>query len=366
MPRARTIKPGYFKNELLAQIHPLGRILFAGLWCLADRLGRLEDRPPRIKAEVLPYDEADVDHLLDELTVRGFITRYTASGERYIQVVKFRQHQTPHKNETPSVIPPPDVEPSTSIHGSKDSGAATIHGSSEHPKRTRHDRHDPVNLILDPCVLDPGDLPTKERSINRKGTAQADEAAPQAPAPVARASVSHRASSHGDDTTPDGDAAEATPGVSPPSRPSVTAATTDTYSPEFQEFMANYPKPVRVVAAWHAWQSVVRQGASPKDLIASARHFAQHMAEQGQEERYIPLAKTFLGPERLWEEYVSGVPQSSLPRPKGHRVSSGSEPRGMDALRRVAARLGVDVDATSAGDGADAAPPGGVPGETAE
>lgn len=93
-------------------------------------------------------------------------------------------------------------------------------------------------------------------------------------------------------------------------------ANANTSSPEFQEFMANYPKKVRVVAAWHAWQETVRQGASPKDLIASARHFARHMAEQGQEERYIPLAKTFLGPERLWEEYVQGVPKASLPPPK--------------------------------------------------
>jgi hypothetical protein len=53
--RSRNIKPGFFLNDELAECEPLARILFAGLWCIADREGRLEDRPKRIKAEVLPY-----------------------------------------------------------------------------------------------------------------------------------------------------------------------------------------------------------------------------------------------------------------------------------------------------------------------
>ena len=61
--RARNLKPGYFKNEGLADLPPLARILFAGLWGMADREGRLEDRPKRIKAEILPYDNCDTDKL---------------------------------------------------------------------------------------------------------------------------------------------------------------------------------------------------------------------------------------------------------------------------------------------------------------
>jgi len=43
--RSRNIKPGFFMNELLPEIELLGRLLFIGLWLLADREGRLEDRP---------------------------------------------------------------------------------------------------------------------------------------------------------------------------------------------------------------------------------------------------------------------------------------------------------------------------------
>ena len=54
--RARNIKPGFFKNDTLAELEFAARLLFIGLWGLADRAGRLEDRPKKIKAEVFPYD----------------------------------------------------------------------------------------------------------------------------------------------------------------------------------------------------------------------------------------------------------------------------------------------------------------------
>jgi hypothetical protein len=105
--RARNIKPGFFKNEELAEIDAAGRLLFVGLWCLADREGRLEDRPKRIRVEIFPYDSIDVGELLDELAERGFIIRYAIDGGRFIQVVNFLKHQTPHYKESPSVIPAP-------------------------------------------------------------------------------------------------------------------------------------------------------------------------------------------------------------------------------------------------------------------
>jgi hypothetical protein len=105
--RSRNIKPGFFKNDLLAECHPLARILFAGLWCEADREGRLEDRPARIKAGCLPYDDCDVNGLLESLSKHDFITRYTVDGKNYVSINRFLTHQNPHKREVPSVIPAP-------------------------------------------------------------------------------------------------------------------------------------------------------------------------------------------------------------------------------------------------------------------
>lgn len=107
MPRMRTLKPGFFTNEHLCELEPLARLLFAGLWCWADREGRLEDRPKRIKIEVLPCDDCDVDTLLDQLAAAGFIERYAVEGKPLIQVVNFRRHQNPHVKEAASTIPAP-------------------------------------------------------------------------------------------------------------------------------------------------------------------------------------------------------------------------------------------------------------------
>lgn len=104
--RARNLKPGFFKNEDLAECQPLARILLQGLWCLCDREGRLEYRPKRIKAEVLPYDEANIEDLLHELAEGGFIVRYEVNSVRAIWVPGFLKHNAPHVRESASTIPP--------------------------------------------------------------------------------------------------------------------------------------------------------------------------------------------------------------------------------------------------------------------
>lgn len=108
MARARNLKPSIFKNEILGTADPLYTILFEGLWCLADREGRLEDRPLRIRAEIFPYRDVNVDSLLSWLHEKEFIIRYRIDGADYIQVNKFHIHQNPHQREVVSIIPPPN------------------------------------------------------------------------------------------------------------------------------------------------------------------------------------------------------------------------------------------------------------------
>ena len=106
MARARNIKPSLFKNEILGVADPLLTILFEGLWCLADREGRLEDRPLRIKAEIFPYREnLDINRYLTELHTLGFIVRYAIDGLSLIYIINFNKHQNPHKTERDSELP---------------------------------------------------------------------------------------------------------------------------------------------------------------------------------------------------------------------------------------------------------------------
>lgn len=83
------------------------RLLFIGLWTLADKEGRLEDRPKRIKAELFPYDNLDCDKELSRLQSSGFIIRYEVGEMKVIQITNFTTHQriTGKESETESRFP---------------------------------------------------------------------------------------------------------------------------------------------------------------------------------------------------------------------------------------------------------------------
>lgn len=106
--RSRNIKPGFFENEQLGML-PLGaRILFIGLWCLADREGLIEFRPLKIKIKVFPYDDITIKTIkgwLHDLAERNLITLYQDEYmERLILINNFKKHQRPHKKEAPSEL----------------------------------------------------------------------------------------------------------------------------------------------------------------------------------------------------------------------------------------------------------------------
>jgi hypothetical protein len=152
MARSRNIKPGFFLNDDLAECDPLARLLFAGLWCIADREGRLEDRPKRIKAEVLPYDNCDVDQLMNQLVKHKFILRYEVDGGQYIQIINFKKHQNPHVKEAPSIIPPPpeqDIAPN-------EHHTSTV----QEPEQNNSFPADSLNLIPDSLI----NISTSEQS----------------------------------------------------------------------------------------------------------------------------------------------------------------------------------------------------------
>lgn len=139
MARSRLLKPGFFKNEDLAQLPPHARLCFAGLWLLADREGRLEDRPLRLKAEIFPYETLDMDALLASLDSGGFIRRYHADSSSFIAICKFASHQTPHIREAVSTIPAPGLNGSSTV-------LASVEASPRSPVSVSVSVSDPVPI----------------------------------------------------------------------------------------------------------------------------------------------------------------------------------------------------------------------------
>ena len=103
--RARNLKPSFFKNEDLGSLPFEARLLFMGMWCLADREGILEYRPLKWKAEIFPYDNVDCTYLGWCLHRKGLVLVYEREGARLIFIPAFHKHQRPHVKETASNFP---------------------------------------------------------------------------------------------------------------------------------------------------------------------------------------------------------------------------------------------------------------------
>lgn len=244
MARARNIKPSLFKNEILGTADPNVTLLFISLWCLADREGRLEDRPSRIKAETFPYkSEVDIERSLNELQRNHFIIRYKVGDLQVIQVTNFCKHQSPHNTEKQSVLPPCD----SNALIINDNGALTGNSSLSNAGLTAVKR--PDSLIPDSLIPDTGYLITNTAKANKKN----------------------------DD-------------------------------PDFDFFWSIYPKRpgANKTQAAKAWQARLKEGVSPEEILAGTDRYSEYCKSKDVEPQYIKQAATFIGPDKHFLSDWSG------------------------------------------------------------
>jgi hypothetical protein len=297
MARSRNIKPGFFLNDQLAECEPLARLLFAGLWCIADREGRLEDRPKRIKAEILPYDDCDVDKFLDDLQKHGFITRYEVEGESYIQIINFKKHQNPHVKEAASIIPSPLEQELT-----PEKHSASIVQEPEQHSTFPADSLNPHTDSLNPHTDSFKRIPDIDVAA---GAAEYDSIPAEKP-------------SGSEKTVEDGGAQSKQTGK-------------DGYTQEFEEFWRHYPRKIEKKRAFRAWKARLKEGVKIEDLIQAAINYSQYCDNQKiTEARYIKHGSTFLGPDKPYEEFITGPPEET----NGDNVGT-KEPKSWNALRTL-------------------------------
>ncbi len=152
MARIRTIKPEFFLDDELAELSPLTRLLFIGLWTLADCEGRIEDRPKRIRAQILPFDDGDTNLMLQSLHDAGFIRRYSVCGRSYLLVTNFTKHQRLSGNEAQSVSDIPGPCDADKQSGS-DEEAANVQEGKGKERKGKEEKN----------IAAPGDEPADEK-----------------------------------------------------------------------------------------------------------------------------------------------------------------------------------------------------------
>ncbi|WP_448678945.1 hypothetical protein [Pseudomonas nicosulfuronedens] len=284
MARARNIKPGLFENEELAELGPFDRLLFIGLWTLADREGRLEDRPKRIKMKLFPGDDYDVDEGLAALAEKGFVIRYEVEGYAVVEVANFLKHQKPHGTEKDSVLPNSNGFLTVNERGK--GGCVTGAKQLVHVNAGPDTEENNVNPTLENSSTNVD--PLSDNALILRFTDSLNPEEEKEPLGVS--------------------------GETPPAPANQPGEKLAKYSADFELFWREYPKRHRASPkpdAWKAWQARIRAGVPSSDLIAAAIAYRKEQVALGKDgTQYVQQPATFLGPGERWTPYLGPQPDA--------------------------------------------------------
>jgi len=170
MPRIRQVKPQFWLDENLAGLPRDCRLLYIGLWNLADDYGVFEWRPARIQVQLFPWDadlkNGEILEWLNLLCGTSDLIYFEADGKPYGFIRSFCEHQVikkpshwryaipPVGNQLPTTTPP--VPLGSRVLGSKEQGSRVVSGDLEpsfvkylHELSSRY-----PTLNIDACWLD--------------------------------------------------------------------------------------------------------------------------------------------------------------------------------------------------------------------
>lgn len=95
MARIRTIKPDFWTDGAMVKLSPYARLLYIGMWnfTMCDH-GHVADDAFKLKLQVLPMDDVDIEALLAEILDAGRVVRVEdPEGRKYLLIRRFEDHQ---------------------------------------------------------------------------------------------------------------------------------------------------------------------------------------------------------------------------------------------------------------------------------
>lgn len=122
--RKRMLNPDFFTDpDIVATLDAYGRLLYQGIWCVAEDSGCFELNPLLLKMKVLPGDQDvttdDIKEYLEILIDQKKIISYEVSDKRYGWLKNFNKHQSLNKPNPPGVPLPEWI----TFHGEEEFGS---------------------------------------------------------------------------------------------------------------------------------------------------------------------------------------------------------------------------------------------------
>ena len=114
MARKRMIDPNIWQSEDFSKLSTLGKLVFIGLFSLADDEGRGRCNPVYLKSTLFPYEEgirsADIDKTLSEISSNMSVIFYSYDGSSYYSLLSWNTFQ---KIDRPSESKIPEYDENT-------------------------------------------------------------------------------------------------------------------------------------------------------------------------------------------------------------------------------------------------------------
>lgn len=97
MARKRMIDPNIWQSEDFSKLSTLAKLVFIGLFSLADDEGRGRCNPVYLKSSLFPYEEgirsADIDKTLSEISSNMSVIFYSCDGSNYYSLYNWNTWQ---------------------------------------------------------------------------------------------------------------------------------------------------------------------------------------------------------------------------------------------------------------------------------
>lgn len=274
----RIIKESICISDDIEELTPEEEVLFYRIWVNCDDYGRMEARPKLVRAKCYPLRTdrvtlEDMERMLSKLSNK-LITLYEVGEKIYLQVNTWAKHQNirADKSKFPSIndgrIIKLEID-STCNHVNTDEN--TCNQTQANVPVSRYSYLDTRNSVLD--------------NMPAPGDAGASENAPAENLDSKSGGAQNKDSGKG--------------------------ISKHEYTEDFEEFWRYYPRKTEKAAAFAKWKARLKQKVPPEDLIKAARNYAEKCRNEGTEERFIKHAKTFLGENKPYEEFINAASSRS-------------------------------------------------------
>ncbi len=272
----RIIKESICISEDIDVLNPEEEVFFYRILVCCDDYGRMEARPKLVRAKCYPLrvdniSIEDIERMLAKLSI-NLITLYEVEEKIYLQVNTWEKHQNirASKSKYPSVdegkIIILEVDSICNHANTDENICKQIHTNVP---VTRYSYLDTRNSVLD--------------NVPAPGDAGAGENAPAENPDKESGGAQNEDSGKGKHE----------------------------YTEKFNEFWSYYPRKTEKAAAFDKWKARLRQKVNPADMIKAAQNYADKCRLEGTEERFIKHAKTFLGENKPYDEFINATPSKA-------------------------------------------------------